>query len=585
MQLAKLSCQGKFAFDTETDHVEPTRPISWECRSLWTNTRLGACRFPKKGARRKSGGPFCVGFTKWENREDRTEHQVRHHRDAPLRCEGGRKDFFDTMLAHYLLNPELKHNMDYLAERYLNYKTVHIEELIGAKGKCKDDARRAHQSDLTNMLPKMPTSPGSSSASSHPNRRRRTWKNSSTRSRCRSSMCSPTWNQPASPSIRKRCRIRRADDRHDEPHRKGGSEMAGEDFNINSTRQVGEILYNKLNLGENIKKRPRRADWAPTRRRWRNCAANIPSWKRFRISHLQETCSAPTSTRCRNWSIPKQARSIPHTIKRWLPQDDSVPPIPTCRTFRCARNWDADPQGFHPRKRKLHLLLRRLFTDRASHHGPSPAATKTWSLPSAQVPTSTQRQPRRSITWASTRWQRRCAAKPKTANFGIIYGISVFGWRKTRNSARRSEGTIDGYFQTYHRIKEYMNESIERAKTNGYVETIFHRKRFLPDINCTMPWCAVMPNATPSMRRSKAVPPTSSNWRMNRIFARFEKEGLRSKMILQVHDELNFNVYQEELDEVKKICPRWHGERHSTASPADCRLRHWHKLARSALRW
>ena len=150
-----------------------------------------------------------------------------------------------------------------------------------------------------------------------------------------------------------------------------------------------------------------------------------------------------------------------------------------------------------------------------------------------------------------TREQRSHA---KTANFGIIYGISVFGLAERLEIPRgEAKELIDGYFQTYHRIKEYMNESIERAKTNGYVETIFHRKRFLPDINSHN---AVVRGYAERNAINAPIQGSAADiikLAMNRIYARFEKEGLRSKMILQVHDELNFNVYQEELDEVKKI--------------------------------
>ena len=144
--------------------------------------------------------------------------------------------------------------------------------------------------------------------------------------------------------------------------------------------------------------------------------------------------------------------------------------------------------------------------------------------------------------------------KAKTANFGIIYGISVFGLAERLGIPRaEAKELIDGYFATYPRVKEYMDESIKVAKEKGYVETIFKRKRFLPDINSH--------NATVrgyAERNAINAPIQGSaadiiKLAMVRIYERFEREGLRSKMILQVHDELNFNVYKEEAEEVKRI--------------------------------
>ena len=140
------------------------------------------------------------------------------------------------------------------------------------------------------------------------------------------------------------------------------------------------------------------------------------------------------------------------------------------------------------------------------------------------------------------------------ANFGIIYGISVFGLAERLGIPRsESKELIDGYFSTYPRIKEYMEESIKVAKEKGYVETIFKRKRFLPDINSHN---AVVRGYAERNAINAPIQGSAADiikLAMVRIYERFEEEGLKSKMILQVHDELNFNVYKEEAEEVKKI--------------------------------
>lgn len=144
--------------------------------------------------------------------------------------------------------------------------------------------------------------------------------------------------------------------------------------------------------------------------------------------------------------------------------------------------------------------------------------------------------------------------KAKTANFGIIYGISVFGLAERLGIPRsESKELIDGYFSTYPRIKEYMEESIKVAKEKGYVETIFKRKRFLSDINSHN---AVVRGYAERNAINAPIQGSAADiikLAMVRIYERFEEEGLKSKMILQVHDELNFNVYKEEAEEVKKI--------------------------------
>ena len=144
--------------------------------------------------------------------------------------------------------------------------------------------------------------------------------------------------------------------------------------------------------------------------------------------------------------------------------------------------------------------------------------------------------------------------KAKTANFGIIYGISIFGLAE-RLSIPRAEAKelIEGYFQTYPNVRAYMDESIRVAKEKGYVETIFKRKRFLPDINShnAMVRGYAERNAINAPIQGSAA--DIIKLAMIRIHQRFEEEGLKSRMILQVHDELNFNVYREEFDRVKAI--------------------------------
>ena len=149
---------------------------------------------------------------------------------------------------------------------------------------------------------------------------------------------------------------------------------------------------------------------------------------------------------------------------------------------------------------------------------------------------------------------REQRSKAKTANFGIIYGISVFGLAERMNVPRsEAKELIDGYFQTYPKIKNYMDESIERARQNGFIETVFGRKRFLPDIhshNAVVRGYAERNAINAPIQGSAA---DIIKVAMINIYKRFQAEHLRSKMILQVHDELNFSVYPEEKEKVQQI--------------------------------
>ena len=150
-----------------------------------------------------------------------------------------------------------------------------------------------------------------------------------------------------------------------------------------------------------------------------------------------------------------------------------------------------------------------------------------------------------------TREQR---SKAKTANFGIIYGISVFGLAERMNVPRaEAKELIDGYFETYPQVKEYMDKSIALARENGYIETVFGRKRYLPDINSHN---AVVRGYAERNAINAPIQGSAADIikvAMVNIYRRFLKENIRSKMMLQVHDELNFSVYPDEKVKVQQI--------------------------------
>jgi DNA polymerase-1 len=144
--------------------------------------------------------------------------------------------------------------------------------------------------------------------------------------------------------------------------------------------------------------------------------------------------------------------------------------------------------------------------------------------------------------------------KAKTANFGIIYGISTFGLAERLNIPRReAKELIDGYFNTYPRIQEYMAECIRLVQEKGFAETLYHRRRFLPDINSNNSIVRGFAERNAINAPIQGSAADIIKVAMARINHRFESQGLKSKMILQVHDELNFNVYNDELEQVRQI--------------------------------
>ena len=163
--------------------------------------------------------------------------------------------------------------------------------------------------------------------------------------------------------------------------------------------------------------------------------------------------------------------------------------------------------------------------------------------------------------------------KAKTANFGIIYGISVFGLAERMNVERKeAKELIDGYFETYPGVKAYMDKSIQVAQEKGYVETIFHRKRFLPDINSRN---AVVRGYAERNAINAPIQGSAADIikvAMARIYQRFQTEGIQAKMILQVHDELNFSVPVEEKERVEEIVieEMEHAYRMHVPLKADC---------------
>jgi len=461
---------------------------------------------------------------------------------------------FDTMIAHYLLNPELRHGMDYLAETYLDYKTVPIESLIGPKGKNQGTMRNvpldkiceyaAEDADITLQLrnlfaPKL-TSEGLDSlffdiemplvyvlADME----------------CTGVTLDRNALKQSSGVLTKELKTLEQDI----------YQLAGVEFNINSAKQVGEILFDRLKIEEKAKK-TKTGSYSTSEdilEKLRNKHPIVGKLLEYRglkkllstyIDALPELINSGTDKihTSFNQTVTATGRlSSTNPNLQNIPIRDEIG-----REIRKAFTSDNENCVFFSAdysqielRIMAHLSGDKNMIDafRSGEDIHAATAAKIYNISIDDVTSDMRR-------------------KAKTANFGIIYGISVFGLSERLNIPRaESKELIDGYFMTYPGVKDYMDKSIQLAKEKGYVETIYGRKRFLADINSNN---AVVRGYAERNAINAPIQGSAADIikvAMVHIYNRFEKDKLRSKMILQVHDELNFNVWKDELELVKKI--------------------------------
>ena len=460
---------------------------------------------------------------------------------------------FDTMLAHYVLQPELRHNMDYLAEIYLHYKTIHIDELIGPKGKGQKSMRDLSPSEvyryacedadvtlkLKNVLEKelkeqgvehlfyeieMPLVPVLVNIESN-------------------GVLLDT-EALKQTSAHFTTRLKEIEE--------GIYRLAGEKFNISSPKQVGELLFDRLKLADKPKKTKtgqyvtseevleslrskhevigKILDYRGLKKLLSTYVDALPQLINPRTGRIHTSFNQAVTATGRLSSSNPNLQNIP------VRDDDS-------KEIRKAFIPDEGCEFFSADYSQIELrIMAHLSQDPnmieafvEGHDIHAATAAKIYKIGIDEVTPDMRR-------------------KAKTANFGIIYGISAFGLAERMGVSRQeARELIDGYFATYPQVKAYMDKSIEVAREQGYVETISHRKRYLPDINSR--------NATTrgyAERNAINAPIQGSaadiiKVAMARIHQRFQAYNLKAKMILQVHDELNFSVPMAEKELVQKI--------------------------------
>ncbi len=460
---------------------------------------------------------------------------------------------WDTMIAHYLIQPELRHNMDYMAEVYLNYQTIHIDELIGPRGKNQRSMRElqpqqvyeyaAEDADITLQL-KNKLEP-----------------------ELKKYECEDLFYNIEMPLMPVLAEMEMNGVRLDTESLKETSqvftqrmlqleqkiyELAGQEFNIASPKQVGDILFGKLKIMDKPKKTKTgqyvtSEEVLQSLRHKHDIVACIldhrglkkllgtyidalPKLINPRTGHIHTSFNQTVTATGRLSSSDPNLQNIPirgedgKEIRKAFVPDDG------CLFF------SADYSQIELRV-MAHLSgdenMIRVFREGKDLHAATAATIY-----------------KKDITEVS----RDERTKSKRANFGIIYGITMFGLAErleiSRDEARQ---LIDGFFDTFPRVHDYMEQAKRRAYEQGYVTTLFGRRRYLPDIrsaNGTVRGFAER-NAINAPIQGTAA--DIIKVAMIRIYNRFKREAIRSKMILQVHDELNFSVYPDEKERVEQI--------------------------------
>ena len=460
---------------------------------------------------------------------------------------------FDTMIAHYLLNPELRHSMDYMAETYLNYKTIHISELIGPKGKSQKNMRdidplivcdyASEDADITlklkNILEK----------EINKNNLNKLFYDIECPLIC--VLADMEWTG-VKLDLKALDELSKQYSNELQTIEKEIIKMAGADFNINSPKQTGEILFDKLKIIDKPKK-TKTGQYKTGEEELEKIRSKHPIIGKIleqrEVKKLLSTYidAFPLLVNPKTGKIHTSFNQTVTATGRLSSTNPNLQNIPIRdeRGKELRRVFIPD-DGYLFVSSDYSQIELRIMAHLSGDENMIEAFNKGQDIHSATA-SKIFKVPLENV-------DQNMRRKAKTANFGIIYGITPFGLSE-RLAIPRTEAKdlIDGYFETFSGVRKYMDESIENAREHGYVKTVFGRKRYLPDINSR--------NATVrgfAERNAINAPIQGSaadiiKVAMVRIFNRLKKDNKKSKMILQVHDELNFSVVPEELEYIRNM--------------------------------
>ena len=550
---AELLKQQSVAFDTETTGVDPLASDIVGISFSYKEGEAFYVPFSHKKEEATERLSLLKPFLEDESIE-KIGHNIKYDilmvRNYDINVQG---PLFDTMIAHYLINPETRHSMDYLADTYLKYKTVPIEELIGPRGKNQGSMRdvdvaiaskyACEDADITLRLKHI------------------------LEKEIKENKMDKLFYEIECPLIYVLADMEWTGVRLDLDALKVLStdltkelkgleseiiELAGMEYNVNSPKQTGEVLFDHMKITDKAKKTKtgqystseseleelrnthpisgKILEYRGLRKLLNTYIDAFPLLINPRSNKIHTSFNQTVAATGRLSSTNPNLQNIPIRTERgramrkvFIPDDGA--------TFLSADYSQIELRIMaHLSKDKQ---MTEAFNNDLDIH--SATAAKIYKVPLEEV-TSEMRD------------------KAKTANFGIIYGISVFGLSQRLDIPRgEAKQLIDGYFETYPDVAKYMDAIKEKARKNGYVETVLGRKRFLPDINSRNGIVRGYAERNAINAPIQGSAADIIKVAMIRIFRRFEEKQLKSKMILQVHDELNFNVPMDELEIAKKI--------------------------------
>jgi len=551
---AELSVQKEFCFDTETTGLD-TMTAELVCISFAFRSHEAYCvTLPanrQKATEIVQEFQLVFGDEKILKIGQNIKFDLSILKNYGLEIGG---PLFDTMIAHYLIQPDMRHNLDYLCEQYLNFQKITTDTLIGGKGLFQKTMRDAspeqlrdyacEDADFTLQLKFV---------------LEKELNSSSTRK---------LFDDIEMPLIYVLADMERAGVNLNTSELKIYAEvlrkqiievegeiiqMAGENFNVSSPKQLGVILFEKLKIDPNAKmtktkqystaeetleklseKHPIIARILEFRGLKKLLSTYVealpllinPNTKKLHTSYNQAIAATGrlSSTNPNLQNIPIRDENGRELRKAFIPSDDQ-------HTFLSADYSQIELRIMAALSKDEQMM--EAFRNNQDIH--SITASKIYKIPLEEVTSDMRR-------------------KAKTANFGIIYGISAFGLSARLNIPRtEAKELIDGYFENFPDIKKYMDLSIENARNKGFVETIMGRKRYLVDINSANAVVRGMAERNAINAPIQGSAADVIKIAMINIWREISKQNLKSKMILQVHDELNFDVWKTELEQVKSI--------------------------------
>lgn len=571
--LEKLMQQTGVCFDTETTSISALKAELVGCAFSWEPGKGYYVTFPENFEEAKSVleefRPFFEN-DKIEKTGQNLKYDIKVLSNYNIPVKG---KIFDTMIAHYLINPDMRHNMDVLAETYLNYAPVSIETLIGKKGKNQKSMRSVpldqqteyavEDADVTLQLKEL-------FKKELPNRN-----------------AEKLFEEIERPLVNVLADMEIEGININEAYLKGLSvelskdisrlekeiyDQAGEEFNLASPKQLGPILFDKLKLVDKPKKTKTgqystAEDVLSYLAKDHQIVSDILEWRQLKKLQSTYVDALPNEINPKTGRVHTVYSQAVAATGRLSSNNPNLQNIPI-RTERGRQVRKA----FIPRSADYVLLaadysqielrviaalseeenMIRAFQEGADIHAST--AAQVFNVPIEEV----------------TREQRSNA---KTVNFGIIYGVSAFGLsNQTTLSRSEAKELIDTYYKTYPKLRAYINEQIHFAQDHGYVETILGRRRYLADINSRNQVVrgAAERNAVNAPIQGSAA--DIIKIAMINIHRKLKEGNYKTRMLLQVHDELVFDAHKDELEELKPIIKAEMENAYKLSVPLDVEL-------------